>query len=182
MIKVLSKKDDILHLAADTLTDLDTAENELNTIIGMGSKATVIDIGCEFMLNSAGRWCLIRNLKYDSDTNWFSNPQYVSGVTYNNSKYVSGNAENRMYYIRVLPNSTYEVSKTLGSFMRVVVSPSPPAIGGSITTANTDTSANTATISTSENDDYLAIYPLLKSELQAITYDEVIKTIKVFKR
>ena len=86
------------------------------------------------------------------------------------------------YYIECDPNTTYTLSKTIGTFNRVWSMQEIPEIGKSITVTNNDTSNNIATITTGENDKYLCFYPLLSTEVSSgITYESVLDTIQIEK-
>lgn len=107
------------------------------------------------------------------------NAKYATGVNVqaNNKFGATTSTVVRMYYVEVEPNTTYTFSKELGTFNRVCTCPEIPVAGGLITSVNTDTSNNVATITTGGNDKYIAFYPLLEAETANITYDELLNTI-----
>ena len=86
------------------------------------------------------------------------------------------------YYMECDPNTTYTISKTIGTFNRVWSMAEIPAVNETVTVTNSDTSNNVATITTGENDKYLCFYPLLSSEVASgITYESVLDTVQIEK-
>ncbi len=109
------------------------------------------------------------------------NGNYVSEIACNITTkcYGEGVSGCRLYYVDAKPNTTYTLSKSVGSFFRVATSPNEPTRNGVITNHNEDTTKNVATITTGANDRYIAVYTLLESELSSITYEQVMATLMV---
>lgn len=109
------------------------------------------------------------------------NALYVSGISADVESGIFKNSQPqvRIYYVEVKPNTTYTFSKTVGAFNRVCTCPNIPSESGKLTNFNTDTTNNVATITTGENDRYIAFYPLLVAEIDAIGYDAVIDTVMI---
>lgn len=109
------------------------------------------------------------------------NALYVSGISADVESGIFKNSQPqvRIYYVEANPNTTYTFSKTIGGFNRVCTCPNIPSESGKITNFNADTTNNVATITTGENDRYIAFYPLLVAEIDSIGYDSVIDTVMI---
>lgn len=118
-----------------------------------------------------------RNL-FDKD-----NALYVSNLAYNNNftafQSTAGANPLRVYYLPCEPNKTYCYSKELGSYCRFGSCVEIPANGVSITTTNSDSSSQYATITTGANDNYIFFSPLKSSELSDFDFDEVIEKVLI---
>lgn len=103
----------------------------------------------------------------------YDNVQYVDNLAYvqSSNAFSTGTANGRMYYIEASPGTTYTISKTLGTFLRVCTCPAIPADGGAVT--NSKSASLQATITTGPSDKYLAIYPLVTAEHDTIGYDAI---------
>lgn len=108
-----------------------------------------------------------------------ANVQYVDNLAYAQSSntFSTGASSGRMYYIEASPGTTYTISKTLGTFLRVCTCPAIPANGGAVT--NSKSASLQTTISTGANDKYLAIYPLVVDEHDTIGYDAIERDLMV---
>lgn len=107
------------------------------------------------------------------------NANYVPALVASTNSFAEGLENARIYYVKCLPNTTYTFKKELGSFNRVVTCEEVPTLGGSLTNRNIDTSSNICTITTGSNDNYIAFYPLLVSEIGSIGYDSVIERVQI---
>lgn len=107
------------------------------------------------------------------------NAQYVDNLAYvqSSNTFSTGTSSGRMYYIEASPGTTYTISKTLGTFLRVCTCPAIPANGGAVT--NSKSASLQTTISTGANDKYLAIYPLVTAEHDTIGYDAIERDLMV---
>lgn len=107
------------------------------------------------------------------------NAQYVDNLAYvqSSNTFSTGTSSGRMYYIEASPGTTYTISKTLGTFLRVCTCPAIPANGGAVT--NSKSASLQTTITTGPSDKYLAIYPLVTAEHDTIGYDAIEKELMV---
>lgn len=107
------------------------------------------------------------------------NAQYVDNLAYvqSSNTFSTGTSSGRMYYIEASPGTTYTISKTLGTFLRVCTCPAIPANGGAVT--NSKSASLQTTISTGANDKYLAIYPLVVDEHDTIGYETIEKDLMI---
>lgn len=108
-----------------------------------------------------------------------ANVQYVDNLAYvqSSNTFSTGASSGRMYYIEASPGTTYTISKTLGTFLRVCTCPAIPANGGAVT--NSKSASLQTTISTGANDKYLAIYPLVVDEHDTIGYETIEKDLMI---
>ena len=103
-------------------------------------------------------------------------PVFVIGTKYNPDKRgfdTSSVSSYRVYYVKCRPNTTYTITKTIGTFCRFMSCENVPVSGGYVTNVYNDTTSNYGKITTGENDNYLAFEPLTDSEILSIGYDAV---------
>lgn len=108
-----------------------------------------------------------------------ANVQYVDNLAYvqSSNTFSTSASSGRMYYIEASPGTTYTISKTLGTFLRVCTCPAIPANGGAVT--NSKSASLQTTITTGPSDKYLAIYPLVTAEHDTIGYETIEQNIMI---
>ena len=109
-------------------------------------------------------------------------PMYISGLTCNdvNCNFETSQSINhRLYYVPCRPNTTYTLTKRVGTYCRFVSCQDKPTSNGEITIFNIDTSLSLCTITTGPFDYYLAFEPLTTEEIDTIGYDAVEESIEI---
>ncbi|MBE6153172.1 MAG: hypothetical protein E7166_02980 [Firmicutes bacterium] len=101
-----------------------------------------------------------------------------SGTGVKTGKYKSStNAIQRIYYIECNPNTTYTISKEIGSVIRVLSSKSIPANDVECQTDMVINGVNKITYTTREDDKYLGLY--LQSISETLNINELLEKVQV---
>jgi hypothetical protein len=117
-------------------------------------------------------------------TNMFDpeSPRFILGLTCNdvNCNFETSQSINsRLYYVPCRPNTTYTLSKSVGTYCRFVSCQDMPTTNGEITVLNPNTDLSLCTITTGPFDNYLAFEPLTIEEIDTIGYDAVQESIEI---
>ena len=109
---------------------------------------------------------------------------YLTAPILNNAKVegttiVAGTNQNKITYLKIEPNTTYTISKTVNEHFGIGLSTEEPVIGTVFNTYSNDPALSEVTITTGANDNYLAIYYWKKYDTG--TEEEIRKSIVVTK-
>ena len=88
---------------------------------------------------------------------------YLTAPILNNAKIknntiVAGTNQNKITYLKIEPNTTYTISKTVNEHFGVGLSTEEPVVGTAFNSYSNDATLSSVTITTGTNDNYLAIY------------------------
>lgn len=109
-----------------------------------------------------------------------NNATYSTKLAFNNdyTRFQTSSYSTRIYYIECAPNTTYSISKDIGTILRCGNCNEIPANNVIISSSYSAGSSNQVTFTTN-SDKYIYIYLLSTSEISTISYESVIETLQV---
>lgn len=111
-----------------------------------------------------------------------NNATYSTKLAFNNdyTRFQTSSYSTRIYYIECAPNTTYSISKSIGTILRCGNCNEIPANNVIISSSYSAGSSNQVTFTTN-SDKYIYIYLLSTSEISTISYESVVETLQVEK-
>lgn len=164
-----------------TLTDSYAGGLKINEIVGASEQGENPTFEHSQPIESVGDSGSLE-IKINAKNMFNPESKAFTSLTVNKNNMVFSTSSNvtgtRLYYLPCKPKTKYSYSKTLGATVRLLSCPDIPVLNGKITVLN-EKSGNSISITTGANDKYICIYPLFSTELDSITWDDVLKSIQV---